>query len=292
MNSCSGWGPNRNSVQAVVGLKSRLLGEVPPFRPVAVKLMRFGGDFPYPVSQIADLLKSDPALTDEMKRFSRSTIAGGHEIRSSLQAVAQLGIDRINALIVTRAMRTLVGGSPGRFTLACWRHSLATALICEHLSNTEGLNKSRCYLAGMVHDIGRLAMLRVMPEVGEGLAAASARGQDLLLMEQVLLGMDHAMIGRWLLGQWSFPLELQMVAGMHENAGNVPGCDCDLINLVRAGSAIADSLGFSTFPLAASQHPEWPDRTLAHNERFALPDYPQLESSILLVLNEIECSLA
>ena len=109
--------------------RARLLAEVPPFRPVAVQLMKLVGDPAQPLARIVGLLRTDAVLTAEVLRLANSPLfAIRAEIKNILQALSFLGLARINALIVTMSMRALVDTRLSPLTHSCWRHNLATAL--------------------------------------------------------------------------------------------------------------------------------------------------------------------
>src|SRR5208283_2731208 len=88
---------------------SRLLVEIPPFRPVAVRLMKLVEDSTPTLAPIVSLLRSDAALTTEVLQLANSPLFGCRvEIKNILHALSLLGLERIRALIVTTALKSLV----------------------------------------------------------------------------------------------------------------------------------------------------------------------------------------
>ncbi|MEO8592044.1 MAG: HDOD domain-containing protein [Candidatus Solibacter sp.] len=243
--------------QSVMLNRRQLLTAVPPFRPVAVKLLTLVEGPSLHLAQIVGLLRSDAVISAELIRAANSPLFGSRfEIRSPLQALVYLGLDRVKALVVTTAMKSLADATHGKLTVCCWRHNLATALICQKFSTDVNLQSERCYIGGLIHDIGRLALLSAFPEYQTlGMPAVSG-AHDALSAEKNLLGLDHAEAGRWLLSQWGCPLELQNVAGFHENPAEAPNCDRALVSLVWAASHLADSMGMSAFP--STEPVQWP----------------------------------
>ena len=79
------------------------------------------------------------------------------------------GLVTAGALALTACLKALVSTRSSGFILACWRHSLATGLICQRLSEAMRIEESHGYTAGLIHDIGQLALLsgdrqaRVLP---------------------------------------------------------------------------------------------------------------------------------
>ena len=94
-------------------------------------------------------------------------------------------------------------GRPGNGTVhACWRHSLATALTCKRWAGPMGLEEERCYTAGLVHDIGQLALLHLFRGYEGAMAAALERGEPLPEAERRAFGVNHGEAGKWLLARW------------------------------------------------------------------------------------------
>jgi HD-like signal output (HDOD) protein len=274
--------------------RTRLLHEVPPFRPVAIRLLKAVRDPSQSLSEIVSLLRTDAVLTGEVLRLSNSALFGARcEIVNILQALAFVGLDRISAMILTTAIRGLAGGRNGPFTHSCWRHSLATALICQKLSVSARLEPERCYVAGLIHDIGRLVLLKATPEYGQTPILAELKGDDLLAAERDLFEVDHAEAGRWLLSQWGCPIELQNVAAWHENPPKPGACDGPLIGLVHAGSDLADLMKMSAFlstpgldlaAIAGGLPPLARDKVLV--------GFPELAEWVATSVNDIELHLS
>src|SRR5579863_3235540 len=138
------------------------LKDLPPYRPVARKLMMLTAKADVPLDDVQRVLRADAAFTADVLRLANSPLIGMRaQIKSVLQAVMMLGLERIKALSTTLALRTfLTGGVPDEALQACWRHNLATAILCDRLARILHQDSDVCYTAGLLHDIGRLALLR------------------------------------------------------------------------------------------------------------------------------------
>jgi HD-like signal output (HDOD) protein len=272
--------------------RARLLKEVPPFRPVAVQLLNLVSDLSQPLARVVSLLRTDAVLTAEVLRLANSPLLGCRaEIKNVLQALAFLGMERVNSLIVTTAMRGLAGPSRGNLARACWRHNLATAVICERLAPSMRIGQERGYMSGLIHDIGRLALLRAFPNYETALTEAAAEGKNLLATERDLYGMDHTEAGRWLLAQWGCPLDLQTVASLHENPAAATGRDHDLVCLVGVSSHLADLMDFGDFVGASKSDLPTIMEMLPEVSR-QLADLPALSEWVATRVNGVELSLS
>jgi HD-like signal output (HDOD) protein len=274
--------------------RARLLAELPPFRPVAVQLLRMVGDPSVSFARVAALLRADSVLTAELLRAANSPLfAARQEVTNVLQAIVFLGLDMVSALVATTALRGLVDKRNSQFTYSCWRHSLATAFVCQRLAGLAGMAPERCYTGGVMHDIGQLALLRVFPDYEAVMLAAAERGDDLLKAETHVFGMPHTEAGRWLLSQWGCPLELQNVAALHENPPLGNRIDRDLIVLVHTASNLADLMKMSCFPCAREQDLEQATARFSEDRRRTVAQtFAGLEESVITDVNALEVSLA
>lgn len=222
------------------------LKNLPPFRPVAAKLMRLTAQDDVPITKVQQVLRTDVAFSAEVLRLANSALVGTRtEVLSVSHAVAMLGLERLKALAMTIAMRDFSSSSKNDEAMQlCWRYNLATAIICEWLARFLPLDAETCYTAGLIHDIGRLAILRSFPdEYMQMLSVIEEHGFDLLRCEKDLFDIDHCEAGAWLLVRWEFPAELRYVAEFHHEEPDQ--ATPELVKAVYISWQIADMLGFS-----------------------------------------------
>ena len=133
--------------------------------------------------------------------------------------------------------------------------------------------------------------VRAFPAVEKAFVQAMLEAGNLLDAERTLYGMDHAEPGQWLLSQWGCPLELQMVAGLHENPTAVSGTGRELICMVSAASRLANLMEFSALPFSPqSDMPEIVE--LVPRAAGGLADFPALATFVATRVNSIELSLS
>ncbi len=109
-----------------------------------------------------------------------------------------------------------------------WKHSIGCGVIASNLAqagaNAAGgtVEVERLFVAGLLHDVGRLVLYRNLPgHTAHVLAMARDEGILLRQAERAMLGFDHATLGGMLLRRWRFPENLeQAVRGHH--GGQVP----------------------------------------------------------------------
>jgi putative nucleotidyltransferase with HDIG domain len=217
---------------------------LPPFPAVALQLLELFDDDEAPMREVVTLLRIDPALCAEVLRLSNSALYGlSRRIDNVSHAVVLLGADAIKRLALTVA----VGRFSSRFLRdpalrAFWDHSVACAFLAEQLAKHLNQPYDRAYTAGLLLDVGRLALLACHPDTyGSLLEAASEHGLDPLPCERRLFDTDHCAVGEWLARQWNLPDDL--VAAIASHHTHEPADDSTL-SIVVAADRIADSLGF------------------------------------------------
>jgi putative nucleotidyltransferase with HDIG domain len=269
------------------------LKDLPPYRPVARKLMKLTAHADVQLEQIQQVLRMDAAFTADVLRLANSPLIGMRgEIKSVMQAVMMLGLERIKALATTLSLRAfLTTAGPNGALLASWRHNLATAIICERLARILVIDSDASYTAGLVHDIGRLALLCAFPEkYGNLLMGQPSDDLDLLQCERSIFDIDHCQAGKWILEHWDFPEELREVAFLHHERPKP--CAAMILRMVHVGWRMADLLGFSVLarPIAG-QIDEITSVLPPKAQEQVLAEFDRLAEDVAFKINAIDCSL-
>jgi putative nucleotidyltransferase with HDIG domain len=272
------------------GRASRLK-TLPPFSPAACRLVQLMSDESANFREVSQVLRMDAALSSQVLRVANSALLGcRYEIASILQALFVLGADRLRDIAVTVAIKNYMGHGDDSFLHRAWRHNLATALWCETLAEHCGIDRPTAYTAGMLHDIGRLALLKLFPREYSAFMDQAITGDlDILEDERKLCDADHCQIGESLAQSWKFPPVLQDVIGNHH---------CEVTResprprlLVQAACIAASVSGFQ----AVGSEPAWDssriDRLLPPGSSAKRLDYQEMLDAVALKLNQTECSL-
>jgi HD-like signal output (HDOD) protein len=226
---------------------------LPPFPAVAMKALRVMSHKDSRLRELHDLIRSDQAFSGELLRLVNAPLFPfPTAITNTLQAVMLLGFERVQALAVTIGIRAYLKESLEIPVLrGCWRHSLACAIIAEQLSKIGLLDKDTLYTAGVMHDIGRLALAICHRKTyADFLCATELQPCDVLARERELFGVDHCDAGQALVGVWNLPQEFAVIAARHHEALN-PG-KVDTLTVVQFACRIADAVGF---PVAHTLNP-------------------------------------
>jgi two-component system copper resistance phosphate regulon response regulator CusR len=133
-------------------------------------------------------------------------------------AVISLGIQRVSDIAMSCSVlnmlpKDVVGVDP----LVFWEHSLGCALACRHFARKISFgDHSKAYLAGLLHDLGIIVHLWVLPkEFRTAWKFAKTEGVPLHEAEQEILGFTHCESGRLLAEHWQLPADLTEVIALH-----------------------------------------------------------------------------
>lgn len=250
--------------------KARLLKrncELPPIPAVAVNLLGLLAKEEVSLVEVSSAVSTDAAIAAEVLRAANTAYYGIRgEVTSIRHATTLLGLARIRALAATIGLRRFLGQAlkvPA--VQRCWRHNLACAAAAEQIALRLGGGAADAYTAGLLHDIGRLALVVAHPKQYPALLdTAEARGQEMLQLERDLLGMDHCEAGEWFTQQLMLPQVFQVVAGHHHRTGAVG--PTETLTRIAVACQFAEWMGFWVVALPGAQ-----DRDPAEVERLMQP---------------------
>ncbi len=262
----------------------QLIGRLPAFSPVALRLMSIISDENVSFKEVAKLISLDPALAGEVLKLANSGFYGRRAaVHSIVHAIALVGIRRVSPIVITAAIWKALPRQPSPSIKAWWRHSIASALVAEHVCR-ESAEVDSAYTASLLHAIGQLALFEYSPDqYKQVLDLACSTGFDLLERERQNFGADHAELAGFILDRWNLPPSiLEAVAAHHVDSPSAS----PLARVVHIGCFAAEYTGFGTCG--------------CHN-RIAAEDLPApvtrlIESKYLVEVlpqevNGIECSL-
>jgi putative nucleotidyltransferase with HDIG domain len=225
---------------------------LPPLPPIALKALNLMAGTDTPLRELCDLIRSDQAFSTAILRIANSPLVSfSKNITSVLQASMLLGFRRLKSVVITIGLKEYLNDSFTPLMRSCWRHSLACATIAERSAKSRLFDKDFAYTAGVLHDIGRLAMAASMPQAYAQVVAKGAdQPQDLLQVEQKLCGIDHCQAGRSLVTAWDLPEAFIEITSCHHDPETHPrGAG----SVLRPSCMLADTLGFTVVKYRSSR---------------------------------------
>jgi putative nucleotidyltransferase with HDIG domain len=171
---------------------------------------------------IGDVIGADPALSARLLRLANSPYCGiPSRIETISRAVTIIGVKELYSLALTVSVMQAFKHLPHELVdvASFWRHSMACGVISRTIAEVKGLRgRETLFVAGLLHDIGRLLLYQRAPLQAKGALERARRLQiPLRRAEKEVMGTDHAEIGGQVLRRWRFPERLQEMIRTHHD---------------------------------------------------------------------------
>ncbi len=217
---------------------------LPAFPSVSAKALRLLSNRDTRLLELHSALSADPSFSSEILRIANSPLYPvASQVKSLTQASMLLGFERLKGIVVALGVRSYLTDLLHVPVLrACWRHSLACALIAEQATAHQA-GSDDAYTAGILHDIGRIALAAILPGPYASLLENVEDSATLLEQERDSFGVDHCEAGRRLVAAWRLPQELQIITSQHHHDPRERS-EFDVLSIVHYSCRIADTLGF------------------------------------------------
>jgi HD-like signal output (HDOD) protein len=201
---------------------------------VAVRLGRLAADERATVEELCAVLKQDQALAGAVLRLANSPAHWrGAEVVALHAAVVNLGRRALTGLAWAEALHAhaLVGGPLVALRRRAWRESLVAAQVAQWVAELRGDPLEDAFVAGLLHDLGRLPVIGALEALLAALPAADTRSEDgwWALVEQ-----HHVAQGARLASEWGLPGVITDVIAQHHD----PAFDTPLLTAVRVADEV------------------------------------------------------
>jgi HD-like signal output (HDOD) protein len=198
-----------DSTQALAALTEEI-GDLRPLGATARMVMRITSEDRFSAHELANAISADQALTAKMLRLSNSAYYGfARRITTMRDAVVLLGFREVRATTMASCVIEAMPMSRHINYETFWHYSVSIGMLAEVLARAERLKTDEAFTAGVVHNIGRLALDQARPAAfGEALAYSSSRKVSLHEAERAVFGFTDAELGASLATYWGFPPEL------------------------------------------------------------------------------------
>ncbi len=189
-----------------------LCRSLPSLPAAAFRIVELASDPSTGMREVADAVSMDPALSAKIMRMANSSLyARQRSCDTFQQALVRLGLNATLSLSLTfslvNAMREEKGA--GLDYELVWKRSLIAGTAARVVGMHFGIKDVEdLFLAGLLQDIGMLALDRAYPEL---YAAREDSDQDhdrMRTHERAELETDHAEVGQWLMAQWKLPARI------------------------------------------------------------------------------------
>ncbi|MBP8177724.1 MAG: HDOD domain-containing protein [Spirochaetes bacterium] len=200
--------------------------DLPIFPDVAVKILQLQEDnVDISFKELGSIILLDPALTAKILKVANSALyARQREVTNLQQALALLGFKMVKSLVLLVSASNIYSKSRKlqfeatsatitKISISMiWRHSVLTAFISKYIAIRKKYDdkKEDVFVAGLLHDIGRLVMMINFQDKYEQYISYLNQMQynDIREIEEKVFDINHQDLGKIVLEKWNFPQEL------------------------------------------------------------------------------------
>jgi HD-like signal output (HDOD) protein len=191
---------------------------IPVFNSVALRLQKVLARQDYGIEDVNKLIIADPGLASQVLRVSNSSFyAGLNKVTTIREAIVRLGASCVANIAMMATQQDIYRSTDPKLNdimRTLWRHALCCAIGAKWLAaktNFAAL-KEEAFLAGLLHDMGKLFLLKVMEKIiREGKQAGAISPA---LITEVMESM-HVAQGANLMEKWNMPENYSIVVRDH-----------------------------------------------------------------------------
>ncbi len=232
--------------------------DLPVLPEIAARVVSFAGSPDADATGLARMITGDQALAAHVMRVAKSAVYQPRQPIESLQhAISWLGMAEVSDIAFTVAVQGKLLNVPGQKARVqrMWKQAVATAQWSRVVADQAGCQGEQSYLAGLLHEIGKPAVLQAIAELSR--RSATPLSDDEI---ERLVAEFYTPVGAQLAASWKLPENVvSVVGGWREWSGAGDRKDaCAIVYLAhhlaehmlaQSGSLAADAL--SADPVAA-----------------------------------------
>jgi len=219
---------------------------MPAFPKSVQKILELTRNMDVQPKELVQVIEKDPVMTVKvLKVLNSAYFSLPNKITSINHSVVYLGFNTIKNLALSIAA---VGILPKRneagFDIQQYlMHSLTTAGIAKLLgSKLSGTDPMDCYIAGLLHDFGKVVFAQFLPsDFRQAMLKSAQENLPLYSAENQVIGVDHTVVGSMLAEKWQFP---QMLVDCIRNHHSAEGEESGMWASVYAANQISKTMAF------------------------------------------------
>ncbi|WP_339677625.1 HDOD domain-containing protein [uncultured Zhongshania sp.] len=196
---------------------------LPSIPRVMTKIVELARSGDVDIQSLSVLIASDPALAAKTLQFANSPMyANEQKIETLRRAIVLLGLDTTVNLALSFSLTSSLKeqSHSGLHYPLLWRRSLLAAAAARELGRSlKERALEELFLAGLLQDIGMIAIDRLYPDFYTDLRSDQVFHQRVREYEIERIGGDHAEAGAWLCKHWGLAARTTLaVATSHRPA--------------------------------------------------------------------------
>jgi putative nucleotidyltransferase with HDIG domain len=194
-------------------------------------------------SEIARVVKTDPALTgDLLKVVNSAQYMLRNKITDVEEALKMIGFRGMRNLLYSYGSQKILSNKYGDMK-ELWEHSYKAAFYGYHLAKNFNFKKimDDVYVSALLHDLGKVVVEFLHPDLLESIKNFSTeRGMSADIFEKFTIGLHHAEIGARIAEHWHFPDQLIAAIRYHHEPEQCDASVTELVYTVYLANSLCD----------------------------------------------------
>ncbi len=205
------------------------------------------------LEKIANIISQDVGISTALLHWANSALFGQrYQVDSIQKAIIVLGTNIVESLVLSESINRTIGSglppTPGFQLKKFQKHSFATAIVArllvKSLFSSDIEKQDRAFIAGLLHDLGKLAAAKYFSKAfAEAIDLSHERQCGLAEVELETLGVSHSQLGGFLAEWWALPPLIVSAIQWHHDPEASPIAP-DLINAVHVANHLSYQFGF------------------------------------------------
>jgi len=223
------------------------IDDLPMLPSVANTILKLGRDPDCTVRDMEEVIQKDPPLAAKLLRLVNSSFYGLRtKVGSIKEAIIFIGIKRIRTFCLSVSIFDSLLKyikSPVINVNRIWSHAIGTAGAAREIAEIKAFEEaSCCFSAGLLHDIGKIILIKFFPEKYQEVMAQVNTGVSSVEAEKKILNITHTETGAELCRHWKLPYSIFYPARYHHSPEDAPVNYQHWVSSVAAASFLSNEV--------------------------------------------------
>ncbi len=257
-----------------------------PSLPISVtKVIEICNDPNTSPADLNSVIRIDPVLMGNVMKLINSAYHGlSDQVTSLVRAIIMLGINTVKNLSLSTAILGTLTTKDQFQALnmdGFWRHSLcvgaAAKLIAKHI-NVNQKNLESFFIAGLLHDIGKIPLNNQLPnEYLQAISISDRAHQSLIKSETEAMEINHTESGHLIVHSWKLGDEIKDAVVYHHSPETYSGSNKEIVYAIAAANYFSNyfEIGFS-----GNRYPEKPPEFIFEELNVTIDWFDEIEDSV------------
>jgi HD-like signal output (HDOD) protein/CheY-like chemotaxis protein len=199
-----------------------------PLPALAQKIIQLAESDTAPVQRLAEVIAADPLFAVRLLKIANFSAGPAHTLTTVPQSISILGLHQWKAMAVGLSLFGFAPTPPkesqpdevSSTRLHLWEHAIGCAMVAGRIARKSGrVPPHLAFAAGLLHDLGRVLLLRVAPQKFiESTRMAAEKNLPITEAETLALGITHTEVGELWARKLEWVPQLRSVLGLHHQS--------------------------------------------------------------------------